>query len=123
MGLFDFFRPRREPAKPAYASVLGGRYDGRPLLILLENYVLAAIGHLTPDKAKLNASITQRIFGGGEDWRATLRDVLHLEASTDDEMRSLWAAAQQQAPGPAPEEFARRMTDENFAHLIERVDS
>lgn len=123
MGLFDFFRPRREPAKPAYATALGGRYEGRPLLILLENYVLAAIGHLPPDKDKLNASITQRIFGGGDNWRATLRDVLHLEASPDEEMRDLWTTAQSQTPTPNPVDFARRMVDENFAHLIERLDS
>src|SRR5262245_46002539 len=47
MGLFDFFRTR---SKPAYAQAVSGRYDGRPLLILLENYVLSAIGCLAPEK-------------------------------------------------------------------------
>lgn len=127
MGLFDFFRRHRNqpPSVPAYATAAGGRYAGRPLLILLENYVLKTIGHLAPEKEQINASITRRIFGGGDDWHATLRGTLRLEASLDDDLRQMWAEHQQaaQAAGTAavPEDFARRVADENFAHLIEPV--
>jgi hypothetical protein len=38
------------------------RYAGRPLLILLENYVLSCIGQLPVDKEAGLLSITQRVF-------------------------------------------------------------
>lgn len=119
MGLFDFFR--RSP-KTSLATVAGGRYAGRPLLILLENYVLSAIGSLAPDKDQLVASITQRMFGGDADWRATLRTTLHFGDSLDDSLRQMWAENQQQAQQAgitlSPEEFARIIADQNFAHLL-----
>lgn len=122
MGLFDFFR---RPRKPSYATAMGGRYAGRPLLILLENYVLGAIGRLPPDKEELTASITRRIFGDGPDWRATLRTTLHLEASMDESLRQMWddhqKRAQEAGATLTPEDFARSVADENFAHLIEPV--
>lgn len=126
MGLFDFFRRRDQPpAVPAYAKVMEGRYAGRPLLILLENYILSTIGHLTPEKEAINASITQRIFGGGEDWRGTLRGTLRLEATVDEDLCRMWgeqqAAARDAGAAAVPEDFARRVADENFAHLIEPV--
>lgn len=121
--LLVFLRLRKP--KPNYRHVLDGRYAGRPLLILLENYVLATIGHLTAEKDTLNASITRRIFGGGEDWRATLRIALSLPASMDAELQTFWASYQENArhtTSPAvPEAFARHVVDENFAPLIERI--
>jgi hypothetical protein len=120
MGLFDFFR--RSP-KPSLATAMGGRYAGRPLLILLENYVLSAIGSLASDKDQLVASITQRIFGGDADWRATLRTTLQLGDALDDSLRQMWAENQRQAQQAgvtlSPEEFARMIADQNFAHLLQ----
>lgn len=120
MGLFDFFSGRRKPVEPSPTT---DRYNGRPLLILLENYVLSAIGNLTPDKEQLAASATQRVFGGDADWRSTLRGTLHLGDSLDESLRQMWATNQQRAQQAgvtlAPEEFARMVADQNFAHLIE----
>src|SRR5579863_63690 len=94
MGLFDFFsRPgKTEPGPPS-----NDRYKGRPLLILLENYVLSSIGSLPPEKEQLAASATQRVFGGGTDWRSTLRATLHLGDSLDESLREMWATNQQRA--------------------------
>ncbi|MBL9189435.1 MAG: hypothetical protein JNK23_18275 [Opitutaceae bacterium] len=120
MGLFDFVSGRRKPVEP---SLTTDRYNGRPLLILLENYVLSAIGSLAPDKEQLAASATQRVFGGVGDWRSTLRGTLHLGDSLDESLRQMWATnqkrAQQAGVTLAPEEFARMVADQNFAHLIE----
>jgi hypothetical protein len=124
MGLFDFFR--RSP-KPSLATAAGGRYVGRPLLILLENYVLSAIGSLAPDKDQLVASITQRMFGGGTDWCTTLRTTLQLGDSLDESLRRMWAENQQHAQQAgvalSPEEFARMIADQNFAHLLTAASS
>lgn len=119
MGLFSFFR---KPRKPSYATAANGRYDGRPLLILLENYVMSTVGCLAPDKEQLVASITQRLFGGDTDWRATLRKTLHLEDSLDDSLRQMWSDNQQRAQEAgttlSAEDFARSIADQNFAHLL-----
>jgi hypothetical protein len=117
MGLFSFLkRPR------AAGDDLGPRYRGRPLLILLENYVISAIGHLEKEQDELAASATQRVFGGGEDWRATLRATLHLESSLDDSIREMWTKNQTIAERAGvvlkPSDFARVVVDENFAHLL-----
>ncbi|WP_050025306.1 hypothetical protein [Verrucomicrobium sp. BvORR034] len=122
MGLFDFFSRRSKSVGPSSTT---DRYYGRPLLILLENYVMSAIGTLAPDKEQLAASLTQRVFGGDGDWRSTLRSTLHLGDSLDESLRQMWATNQQlaQQAGVAltPEEFARMVADRNFAHLIDPI--
>lgn len=121
-----FFHLGSKPRKPAYATAAGGRYDGRPLLILLENYVQAAIGCLPPDKEDLVGSITRRIFGGGPDWQATLRQTLNLQATLDEELRSMWDDSQRRAAEAgrplSPADFARMVADENFGPLIEPAE-
>src|SRR4051812_36175874 len=62
------------------------RYSGRPLLIVLENY-LDCIGELPPDKQALARSVVQRVWSGGDDWRATVREQLHLEPTMDEALR------------------------------------
>jgi hypothetical protein len=98
------------------------RYKDRPLLILLENYILSSIGSLAPDKEKSAVSITQCVFGGGADWRSTLRATLHLGDSLDGSLRQMWATNQEIAKKAdvslSPEDFARMVADQNFAHLI-----
>jgi len=56
MVLFDFLPGRRKTSEPSSPPI---GYNGRPLLILLENYVLSAIGTLAPNKDQLAASATQ----------------------------------------------------------------
>ncbi len=122
MGFFNFFSGRRRPVE---SSTTTDRYSGRPLLILLENYVLSAIGSLAPDKEQLAVSVTQRVFGGDGNWRSTLRSTLHLGDTLEESLRQMWAANQQRARQAgvtlAPEEFARMIADQNFAHLIEPI--
>lgn len=66
------------------------RYAGRPLLIILENYVLDCIGELQPDKQALTLSLVQAAFGGNTDWKLTVRRLLNFETKTEDAFRSLW---------------------------------
>jgi hypothetical protein len=101
------------------------RYVGRPLLILLENYVLSCIGQLPADKESSLLSMTQCVYGGGDDWRATLRSTLQLGDSLDESLRQLWTTnqecAKQVSATLTPEDFARMIVDQNFAHLIQKL--
>jgi hypothetical protein len=99
------------------------RYKGRPLLILLENYVLDCIGVLDADAQSRLAGLVQHTFGGDEDWQRTLRATLKWEDTIDDGIRKLWVQNQEIARKGGvtltPEEFARMIVDANFAPSIE----
>ena len=98
------------------------RYSGKPLLILLENYVLDCIGHFPLEKRPNMVAVVNRVFGGGDDWKATLRASLRLDESLDDHVRQMWLRNQEIAghagKSLTPEEFARLVVDENFSSLI-----
>jgi hypothetical protein len=98
------------------------RYQGRPLLVVLENYVLDCIGKLPPGGSERLSSLMQQALGGGPDWKQTLRDMLHLDPSLDGELCKLWttneALARQQGIELHPVQFAKMVVDENFAELI-----
>jgi hypothetical protein len=98
------------------------RYRGRPLLMLLENYVLAAIGELPAERSAGVGAIVQRMWGGDQDWMATLRRQLHLEDALDASLREMWTRNQRIARDNRvelhPVQFAKMVADQNFAHLI-----
>ena len=98
------------------------RYRGRPLLMVLENYVLAAIGELSAEQNAGLAQIVQRVFGGGDDWMRTVREQLRLGDSLDESLRRLWArnqaTARQSDITLHPVQFAKMVADQNFAELI-----
>jgi hypothetical protein len=98
------------------------RYQGRPLLIVLESYVLAAIGELPSGKDRALAKVVQRVFGGGEDWMLTVRQRLELPDTLDEELRRLWARNRRVARDGGvellPVQFAKMVADENFASLL-----
>lgn len=113
-----WFSKKKEQPAPQNAS----RYEGKPLLILLENYVLDCIECLPKDKASTITAMVQRVYGGGDDWKATLRATLHLDDSLDGNLRQMWDRNQEIA-GQAnqsllPEDFARMVVDQNFSSLI-----
>ena len=99
------------------------RYRGKPLLILLENYVLSCIGCLPEEKVPTLTGIVQKVYGGGDDWKATLRSTLHLEIALDDDLRRMWLRnqdiAKQANESLLPEDFARMVVDQNFSSLID----
>ena len=98
------------------------RYEGKPLLIVIENYALAVIGTLDDKKAANVRDIVNRVWGGADDWMATVREQLGWEPSMDQTIRRNWAgyqkaAREQGVPGSATE-FAMI-----FADAIERQAS
>ena len=98
------------------------RYRGRPLLIILENYILAALGELSPEQHEGLRAIVQHVFGGGDDWMATVRQRLELGPSIDDSLRAMWTKnveiARRDGVQIVPVQFAKMVTDTNFAALI-----
>jgi len=98
------------------------RYQGRPLLVILENYVLDTIGCLSADKQQGIRSVVQKAFGGGADWKATVRQRLHLAATIDSSFIGMWnrnqEIAEQAGQTLHPIQFAKMVVDKNFAALI-----
>ena len=98
------------------------RYAGRPLLIVLENYVLDCIGELQPEKQALARSVVQRVWNGGDDWKATVREQLRLEPTMDEALRGMWSRNQELAKKHNqplhPIQFAKMIVDQNFASLV-----
>ena len=113
-----WFRKKQKPTAPG-----SDRYKGKPLLILLENYVLSCIGCLPEEKVPTLTGIVQKVYGGGDDWKATLRSTLHLEDALDDDLRRMWLRnqdiAKQANESLLPEDFARMVVGQNFSSLIE----
>jgi hypothetical protein len=96
------------------------RYDHNPMLILVENFILDAIGKLEPGKAARLNEIVTRTFGG-TDWRATLRHHLALPADTAATLQTLWQQAQAEAELKqedfTAEDFARHTADDLFRDM------
>jgi hypothetical protein len=119
--MFGLFKSKPKPrASLPSAEAEPVRYKGRPLLILIENYVLACIGELPPDSNI--AAVVQKAFGGGDDWMQTLREKLELNAAIDESIRAMWlnnqAIAEEQKVQLHPVQFAKLVADRNFAGRI-----
>jgi hypothetical protein len=101
-------------------DALPERYEKNPMFVLLENYVLDAIGHLEPEKAERLNEVLTRNFGG-DDWRKTLRQQFDLPQETDENLTLMWRQRQDEADakgeGVSPEQFAREVVDEMFSDL------
>jgi hypothetical protein len=106
------------PSTPASASLgLPTRYEGRPMLIVVEFYALSVIGALPPDKEDGVRAIVQRTFGGDSDWHATVRRTMGWPPNVDEEVLSKWRTftqkAHEQGIEPDPTVFARAFGDES----------
>jgi hypothetical protein len=96
------------------------RYGTKPLLILVEAYVLDCIGELGSDRSALAGQMAARTFGGlpRPDWRTAVRANLGLPSGLDAEVRELWHKNLEefghQGLKADPVEFARAFADNNF---------
>lgn len=98
------------------------RYDGKPLLRLLELYVLRAIGELPQsEQDKLNAMAPklQAIYGGGGEWHDAIAAALRMPSEMPPAIRDMWARnleiARTNGVSLPPEQFAEMFVDENLA--------
>lgn len=101
------------------------RYAGRPLLKVLECYILDSIGALSVEHQTGMRAIVQRIWAGGDDWKATVRAHLELDATLDEGLRQMWLRNQEIARGNGrsihPVQFAKMVADQNFSSLIDEA--
>jgi len=98
------------------------RYDGKPLLRLLELYVLKAIDELPlPEQDTLNkmAPKLQAVFGGEGEWHQAVAAAVHMPADMPQVIRDMWAknleiARTNNVPALSPQKFAELFVDENL---------
>ena len=97
------------------------RYAGKPLLRLLEAYVLWSIDRLPPDVAPgLNAiapRLTQ-LFGGDGTWQSALASTMELPTNMPDLIRERWThnsgLAAKNDVRLSPQQFAEMFVDANL---------
>jgi len=100
---------------------MSSRYDGKPLLRLVECYILSAIGHLpAPDEARLATMAPKlgALYGVHGTWPEIIAQVMKFPPQAEEEFRKLWrhnsALAAQQNQQLLPEDFAQMVVDQNF---------
>ena len=97
------------------------RYDGKPLLKLLEFYVLKAIGELSREEEELLIAMApklQAIYGGGGQWHDAIESAVRMETETPSQIRDMWTRNQEIARANGvkltPRQFAEIFVDDNF---------
>ena len=105
------------------------RYQGRPLLRLLDCYILDTIGELPPQQKETLQKLEPRLqqaFGSAGDWRSIVEEQTGLLPSAALAMETLWAGFQQteQRLGnqARPADFVREFVDQNFPGLFDDAD-
>ena len=97
------------------------RYDGKPLLRLLELYVLRAIDELPPMEQQALERMAPKlhaIYGGNGAWHEAVAAAVHLPADIPAAIRDLWARnleiARTNDTPLVPQMFAEMFVDENL---------
>ena len=98
------------------------RYDGKPLLRLLELYVLRALSELPAlEQETLDrmAPKLQAVYGGNGTWHGALEAAVHMPADMPQQIRDMWAknleiAKAKNVPALSAQQFAEMFVDENL---------
>lgn len=101
------------------------RYDGKPLVRLLELYVLRAINELPPterESLEKMAPKLRTIFGGNGEWHETIASAVHMPADMPVTIREMWTKNLEIARTSGvvlhPQAFAEMFVDQNFAASV-----
>ncbi len=100
------------------------RYTGKPLLRLVDSYVLDAIGHLPPE---VDAKMTEmepkyrEAFGGTGSWREIVAEQMRFPAGLPGAIREVWDKGRvkflaEQGYEPDPAQFTWSFVDSKFPH-------
>ena len=97
------------------------RYSGKPLLRLLELYVLWAIEELPADEEEELVAMApklRQIYGASGDWHDVVAFAVHLPQNTRSEIQQMWARnlqiARHNDVAVTPQDFAEMFVDANF---------
>lgn len=101
-----------------------GRYAGKPLLRLVDSFVLDAIGHLPPEvDAKMTEMEPQfrAAFGASGTWREIVADQMKFPDGLHGAIRELWDKGrtrflESEGREPDPGEFTMTFVDTHFPH-------
>ena len=98
------------------------RYDGKPLLRLLELYVLKALGELPALEEETLVRMSpklQAVYGGDGTWYGALQTAVHMPAEMPQAIRDMWTknlelAQAKNVPALSAQQFAELFVDENL---------
>jgi hypothetical protein len=98
------------------------RYQGKPLLRLLELYVLKAIDALpAPEQEALDklSPKLQAVYGGDGQWHTAIEAAVHMPKDMPQIIREMWdknleIAKAKNVPALTPDKFAELFVDENL---------
>lgn len=98
------------------------RYEGKPLLRLLELYVLKAIGDLPQESETAVAAMgpkLQAIYGGDGSWDDAIARAVQMPDGMQQAIRDMWMRnlkiAHDNNVTLTPQQFAEMFVDNNFA--------
>lgn len=98
------------------------RYDGKPLLRMLELYVLNVIGEISTEDADRMVVVTPRlreIYGHSGEWPEIIAASVGLPLEASSDIRRMWERNQEIARTNdvelPPQRFAEMFVDDNFA--------
>jgi hypothetical protein len=99
-----------------------GRYDGKPLLRLLELYILWAIEELPQSDRQTVEGIApklQLLYGGHGEWHDAIASALRMSPEMPEIIRRMWGKnleiAREKGVSLPPHKFAEMFADQNFA--------
>lgn len=100
---------------------MSDRYEGQPLLRVLECYVLWSVDHLAPgqaEKLELMAPGLAATYGTDGTWQEIIAAQMAFPPSLPDALRGMWertlANARDQRDTVDPELWAQQVVDSNF---------
>ena len=98
------------------------RYDGKPLLRLLELYILKALDELPPLEQETLTRLApklQALYGGNGSWDDAIAAAVRMPAEMPQVIRDMWAknleiAKANNVSALTPQKFAEMFVDENL---------
>ena len=102
------------------------RYENKPLLRLLDCYLLDLIGELGEEQMQTLVSLEpmlQRAFKTPGTWRQQVEEQMGFQPTVPEKVRDFWngyiSAARSQGLPAKPIDFVVSFVDQNFPHLVE----
>ncbi len=104
-----------------------GLGNKKPVVLLLENYILDRIGMLPQADELTTAVIVEKAFAEKQNWRERLRVEFGFTEAVDSQLKGMWKQAQSiaatEGASLSAREFAQMVVEENFQDTVELVNA